>query len=109
MSRPSEEVREETLNTILGTASGARNIGTSGAIAVGGYIALSGLWADPLSGASMNPARSLGPDLIRGHLGDTWIYLVGPLCGACIGVLFEWLLKGPPTLEGSITAQGHGE
>ena len=43
------------VNTILGTASGARNIGTNGAIAVGGYIALAGLWAAPVSGASMNP------------------------------------------------------
>ena len=50
------------VNTILGTASGARNIGTNGAIAVGGYIALAGLWAAPVSGASMNPVRSLAPD-----------------------------------------------
>ena len=54
------------VNTILGTASGARNIGTNGAIAVGGYIALAGLWAAPVSGASMNPVRSLAPDLVRG-------------------------------------------
>lgn len=47
------------VNTILGTASGARNIGTNGAIAVGGYIALAGLWAAPIGGASMNPVRSL--------------------------------------------------
>jgi aquaporin Z len=47
------------VNTILGTASGARNIGTNGALAVGAYIALSGLWAAPVSGASMNPVRSL--------------------------------------------------
>ncbi len=63
------------VNTILGTASGARNIGTNGAIAVGGYIALAGLWAAPISGASMNPARSFVPDLVRGDLGthgSTW-------------------------------------
>src|SRR5450631_3801921 len=46
------------VNTILGTASGSRNIGSNGALAVGGYIALAGLWAGPVSGASMNPARS---------------------------------------------------
>jgi len=51
------------VNTILGTAAGARNIGANGAIAVGGYIALAGLWAAPISGASMNPVRSLAPDL----------------------------------------------
>ena len=49
---------------ILGTASGAQNIGIFGAIGVGGYIALAGLWGSPISGASMNPARTFGPDLV---------------------------------------------
>jgi len=94
------------INTILGTASGARNIGANGAIAVGGYIALAGLWAAPVSGASMNPARSIAPDLMRGDYTTTWIYVVGPLAGALIGVGLEWILKGPPTPEGTVTAQG---
>lgn len=94
------------VSTILGTASGARNVGTNGAIAVGGYIALAGLWAAPITGASMNPVRSLAPDLLRGNLASTWIYLVGPFVGAMIGVVFEWILKGPPTTTGAITAQG---
>jgi aquaporin Z len=94
------------VNTILGTASGARNIGTNGAIAVGGYIALAGLWAAPISGVSMNPARSFAPDLVRGDFGTTWIYLAGPLLGALIGVLFEWILKGKPTAAGALAAQG---
>jgi len=94
------------VNTILGTASGARNIGTNGAIAVGGYIALAGLWAAPISGASMNPVRSLAPDLLRGDLSTTWIYVVGPLLGALIGVMFEWILKGGPTAAGAQAAQG---
>ena len=59
------------VSTILGTASGARNIGSNGALAVGGYIALAGLWAAPISGASMNPVRSFAPDLIRGDLSTT--------------------------------------
>lgn len=84
------------VNTILGTASGARNIGANGAIAVGGYIALAGLWAAPISGASMNPVRSLAPDLVRGDFGAAWVYLIGPLAGAMIAVAFEWILKGPP-------------
>lgn len=94
------------VNTILGTASGARNIGANGAIAVGGYVALAGLWAAPISGASMNPVRSLAPDLIRGDLGTTWIYVLGPIAGAMIGVAFEWILKGRPTTAGSLAAQG---
>lgn len=94
------------VNIILGTASGARNIGANGALAVGGYIALARLWAEPVSGASMNPVRSLAPDLVRGNFGTTWIYLVGPIVGALIGVGFEWILKGKPTAAGAITAQG---
>lgn len=94
------------VNTILGTASGARNIGTNGAIAIGGYIALAGLWAAPISGASMNPARSLAPDIVRGQFATSWIYVAGPLLGAMIGVGFEWILKGPATAEGTRSAQG---
>jgi len=93
-------------NTILGTASGARNIGTNAGIAVGSYIALSGIWASSFTGASMNPARSLGPDLLRGDLSTTWIYIAGPLMGAILGVTFEWILKGPPTKSGAKAAQG---
>jgi aquaporin Z len=94
------------VNTILGTASGARNVGTNAGIAVGGYIALAGLWASTFSGASMNPARSFGPALVSGNLEDLWIYIVGPLAGATIGVGLEWLFKGPPTKSGSEAAQG---
>lgn len=94
------------VNTILGTASGARNIGANGAIAVGGYIAAAGLWAAPISGASMNPLRSLAPDLMRGDLGTTWIYVVGPVAGALIGAAFEWILKGKATTAGALAAQG---
>jgi aquaporin Z len=94
------------VNAILGTASGARNIGTNGAIAVGGYIALAGLWAAPISGASMNPVRSFAPDLVRGNFTTTWVYVLGPILGAAIGVGFETLLKGRPTKAGSSAAQG---
>jgi aquaporin Z len=94
------------VNVILGTASGARNIGTNGAIAVGGYIALAGILAASVSGASMNPVRSLAPDIVRGNFTTTWIYVVGPLVGAAIGVGFEWILKGGPTAAGTLAAQG---
>ena len=95
------------VNTILGTASGARNIGTNAAVAVGGYIALAGLWAAPVTGSSMNPARSLAPDLVRGDFHTTWIYLVGPAVGALIGVAFEWILKGKTHSGGQDRRAGH--
>ena len=94
------------VSTILGTASGARNIGSNGAIVVDGYIALAGLWAAPISGASMNPLRSFAADLIRGDLMTTWIYIAGPLVGAIIAVGFEWILKGKATAAGTLAAQG---
>lgn len=94
------------VNVVLGTASGARNIGTNGALAVGGYVAAAGLWAKPLCGASMNPVRSLAPDLVRGDFSTSLVYVAGPLLGALIAVGFEWILKGPPTAAGTQAAQG---
>ncbi len=82
------------VSTILGTSSGAQNVGSIGALAVGGYIALAGLWAAPISGASMNPARSFGPDLVGGGFANYWAYLVGPLAGALLAVAFAFILRG---------------
>lgn len=83
------------VSTILGTASRAQNIGPLAALAVGGYIILAGLWAAPISGASMNPARSLGPDLVLGNLGNAWIYVVGPILGGLLAVGIAYVLRGP--------------
>jgi aquaporin Z len=71
---------------ILGTATRYSLIGTDAALAVGATIACAGLFAAPVSGASMNPARSLGPALVNGTLGDAWIYLLGPGLGAALAV-----------------------
>jgi aquaporin Z len=83
------------VSTILGTASTAQNVGPLAALAVGGYIVLAGLWASPVSGASMNPARSLAPDLVRTNLNGLWPYLAGPLAGALLAVAFAQVLRGP--------------
>jgi aquaporin Z len=83
------------VSTILGTASRAQNIGALSAVAVGGYIVLAGLWSSPISGASMNPARSFAPDLVLGHFGHIWIYIAGPVLGATVAVGIAWLLRGP--------------
>lgn len=82
------------VSVILGTASAAQNVGTIGALGVGGYIALAGLWSAPVSGTSMNPARSFGPALVSGHWTGYWVYVVGPLAGAAIAVGCAWILRG---------------
>ena len=95
------------VSVILGTASGAQNIGIVGAVGVGAYIALAGLWAAPLSGASMNFARTFGPDLVGGDLTAIWVYAAGPLLGAVVAVLLAFVLRGPGGgVTGSSAAQG---
>jgi aquaporin Z len=95
------------VSVILGTASGAQNIGIFGAIGVGAYIALAGLWGSPISGASMNPARTFGPDLVGRDFGNYWVYVAGPLTGAVIAVGFAYVLRGRGGgRSGSAAAQG---
>lgn len=78
--------------TILSVSTGAKEKGVTAGIAIGAVIALEAMFAGPVSGASMNPARSLAPALVSGHLEHLWIYLTAPLLGAlaavplCIGV-----------------------
>jgi aquaporin Z len=92
------------VSVILGTASAAQNVGTLGALGVGGYIALAGLWAAPVSGTSMNPARSFGPALVSGDWSAYWVYVAGPLIGAAIAVGCAWVLRGPGGDPTSIAA-----
>jgi len=81
-------------SVILGTASGAQQIGSMAAIGVGSYIALAGLIGAPVSGASMNPARSLGPALVLGDWTSWWAYVAGPVIGALVAVWFAHILRG---------------
>lgn len=82
------------VGVILGTSSGAQNIGWGAAIGVGSFIALAGLIGAPVTGASMNPARSLGPAIVTGHFTAWWVYVVGPLAGALIAAFLAWVLRG---------------
>jgi aquaporin Z len=95
------------VSVILGTASGAQNIGIIGAFGVGGYIALAGLWGSPISGASMNPARTFGPDLVGADFSQYWVYVAGPIAGAALAVVFGFVLRARGGGEaGSRAAQG---
>ena len=71
---------------ILSVATGAKEKGFMAGIAIGGTVALNALWAGPISGASMNPARTLGPAVMAGQLGPLWLYIVGPCVGAALAV-----------------------
>jgi aquaporin Z len=97
------------VSTILGTASRAQNVGALSAVAVGGYIILAGFWSSPISGASMNPARSFGPDLVNGDFTNYWVYVVGPIAGALLAVGFAFVLRGAADLGGREAARGELE
>src|SRR3989442_1073861 len=72
---------------ILSVSTGAKEKGITAGIAVGAVIALEALFAGPITGASMNPARSLAPALVSGQLANLWIYLTAPALGALLAVL----------------------
>jgi aquaporin Z len=94
------------VTVILATAANFRIVGHNAALAVGGTVILSGLFAGPISGASMNPARSLGPALVTGDLTSQWIYIVGPFIGAVIAVGFAWVLRGSASPAAAKAASG---
>jgi aquaporin Z len=94
------------VSVILNTATGARSIGHNAAIAVGSTVALLGLFASPISGASMNPARSLGPDIVSTDYTGWWIYILGPVIGATIAVVIITAVRGRPDKEEREAAEG---
>ena len=94
------------VSIILNTATGHRSIGHNAAIAVGSTVALLGLFASPISGASMNPARSLGPDIVANDYTGWWIYIAGPLIGATIAVIIIGLVRGLPSKAEQGAAEG---
>ena len=79
---------------IMAVATDTRAVGAAAAIAIGGTVGLDALFGGPVTGASMNPARSLGPALVSGELTDLWLYLLAPLLGAALGALAYQLVRG---------------
>ena len=87
---------------IMAVATDTRAVGASAAIAIGGTVGLDALFGGPITGASMNPARSFGPALAAGEWRDFWIYVVGPVLGAVLGALAYQVIRGePPELGGA--------
>lgn len=81
---------------IISVATDTRAVGTPAALAIGFTVALDALWGGPVSGASMNPARSFGPALIAGVWTDQWLYWIAPVIGAIIGAMLYQFLRGEP-------------
>jgi len=79
---------------IINVSTGAKEIGVIAGLAIGGVVMLEAIFAGPMTNASMNPARSLGPALVSGHLENLWLYLTAPFIGAILAVLSCKLVKG---------------
>ena len=79
---------------IMAVATDARAVGAGAAIAIGGTVGLDALFGGPITGASMNPVRSIGPALVAGELQDLWLYIAAPLVGAAVGALAYQVVRG---------------
>lgn len=96
------------VTVIIGTATGHQVVGPNAGIAVGATIIMCGLFADPVSGASMNPARSIGPGIVGGQAEYLWLYIAGPLIGAAIAVVLNFAMHGKPNPREEEAASGEG-
>jgi MIP family channel proteins len=82
---------------IMAVATDTRAVGEAAAIAIGGTVGLDAMFGGPISGASMNPARSIGPALVSGDLHALWLYILAPLLGAAVGALAYQFIRDEPT------------
>lgn len=94
------------VTVVLGIAPKGELVGNNVAISVGGTVALCGLFAGRVSGASMNPARAFGPYLVSGQFGEVWLYILAPFAGALLAVGLAWLLRGETTPAARDAARG---
>jgi glycerol uptake facilitator-like aquaporin len=94
---------------IMAVATDARAVGEAAAIAIGGTIGLDAMFGGPISGASMNPMRSLGPALVSGDLHALWLYIVAPILGTSLGALAYQFVRGEATRPGELVAPGTEE
>jgi aquaporin Z len=94
------------VSVILHTSERHGVVGPNAALAVGATISVCGFFGGPLTGASMNPARSWGPALVSGELGSAWIYAVGPVGGALLAVAVCHAVRGPASADERQAAQG---
>lgn len=88
---------------IIAVATDTRAVGAAAALAIGGTVGLDALVGGPITGASMNPARSFGPALASGTWTDFWIYILGPITGAVLGAFAYQLIRTPQTPPGRVT------
>jgi glycerol uptake facilitator-like aquaporin len=81
----------------MAVATDTRAVGEAAAIAIGGTVGLDAMFGGPISGASMNPARSIAPALVSGNLYALWLYILAPVLGASLGALTYQLIRGEAT------------
>jgi glycerol uptake facilitator-like aquaporin len=87
---------------IMAVATDTRAVGEAAAIAIGGTIGLDAMFGGPISGASMNPMRSLGPALVAGNLHALWLYILAPIVGASLGALAYQFVRGEQPQPGEL-------
>jgi len=90
---------------VMAVATDTRAVGEAAAIAIGGAVGLDAMFGGPISGASMNPARSLGPALVSGDLDALWIYLTAPFLGAVLGAFAYQFVRGEPARPAEVHAE----
>jgi MIP family channel proteins len=91
---------------IMAVATDTRAVGEGAAIAIGGTVGLAAMFGGPVSGASLNPARSIGPAVVSGDLHALWIYIAAPLVGAIVGGLAYQLVRGEQSTEATSAPRG---